>query len=437
MRRSNPARFALLVVLALAIFAAVVVAAPASSEDEDGPSSFLLTPDRVFDGVEMHAGWAVVVEDGVIVAAGPAGEVSRDVEAVIQLEGHTLLPGLIEGHSHLLLHPYDETSWNDQVLKESEALRVARATEHARATLMAGFTTIRDLGSEGAGYADVGIREAIDRGIIVGPRMLTAGRAIVATGSYGPKGFAPHVEVPLGAQTADGQDELIRVVREQIGHGIDIVKVYADYRWGPNGEARPTFSVDELELIVKTAADSGRPTVAHAATAEGMRRATLAGVVSIEHGDGGTPEVFELMAERGVALCPTLGAVDAISRYRGWNKGVDPEPERIQLKRAALEAAEAAGVTICMGGDSGVFSHGDNALELELLVDYGLTPLEALRAATSVNARLLGMEDRIGYIRVGHEADLVAVPGNPTSEVGTLREVDFVMLRGEVVRDQR
>lgn len=412
---------------------AVSEAGPAGQE----ATAYILRPERVFDGVEMHSGWAVAVRSGHVVAVGPAAEVSLAGSRVIDLSGRTLLPGLIEGHSHLLLHPYDETSWNDQVLKESEALRVARATSHARATLMAGFTTIRDLGSEGAGYADVGIREAIDLGVIVGPRMLTAGRAIVATGSYGPKGFAPHVEVPLGAQTADGQDELIRVVREQIGHGIDVVKVYADYRWGPNGEARPTFSVDELALIVETAADSGRPTVAHAATAEGMRRATLAGVVSIEHGDGGTPEVFELMAERGVVLCPTLAAADAISRYRGWNKGVDPEPERIRVKRAALTAAKEAGVTICMGGDSGVYSHGDNALELELLVDYGLTPLEALRAATSVNARLLDMDDRIGSIRVGHEADLVAVRGNPAADISSVREVVLVMLQGRIVRDER
>jgi imidazolonepropionase-like amidohydrolase len=407
---------------------------PVARAEPAEPGSTLILAERVFDGVEMHTGWAVVVRDGVIAAVGAAGEVGRNADQLVELPGSTLLPGLIEGHSHLLLHPYDETSWNDQVLKESEALRVARATEHARATLMAGFTTIRDLGSEGAGYADVAIREAIDRGIIVGPRMQAAGRAIVATGSYGPKGFAPHVDVPLGAQTADGHDELLRVVREQIGHGIDFVKVYADYRWGPNGEARPTFSVEELTLIVETAADSGRPTVAHAATAEGMRRATLAGVRSIEHGDGGTPEVFELMADRGVVLCPTLGAVDAISRYRGWNKGVDPEPERIRLKRSALGAAREAGVTICMGGDSGVFSHGDNALELELLVDYGLSPIEALRAATSVNAELLGLEASIGHIREGHLADLVAVRGDPSTDIGRAREVDLVMLGGRVVK---
>ena len=432
MRPSGPQPFSL-GTIALALIAVLMTAA-AVGQDSATSRSLLLTPDRVFDGVEMHEGWAVVVRDGVIAAAGANDELTLPVDERIDLSGQTLLPGLIEGHSHLLLHPYNETSWNDQVLKESEALRVARATVHARATLMAGFTTIRDLGSEGAGYADVSLRQAIERGIIVGPRMQAAGRAIVATGSYGPKGFAPHVDVPLGAQTADGHDELVRVVREQIGHGVDLIKVYADYRWGPNGEARPTFSVEELDLIVRTAADSGRPTVAPAATAEGIRRATMAGVVSIEHGDGGTPEVFELMAERGVALCPTLAAVDAISRYRGWNKGVDPEPERIRTKRAALDAAWAAGVTLCMGGDSGVYSHGDNALELELLVDYGLTPVEALRAATSVNAKLLGLEDRIGRIQAGYEADLVAVRGDPGADIGSVWNVELVMVGGQIVK---
>jgi imidazolonepropionase-like amidohydrolase len=407
--------------------AALASAAPAVAD------SYLLVPDRVFDGFEMHEGWAVAVSDGEIAAAGPRAELVAAYDEVLELPGRTLLPGLIEGHSHLLLHPYDETSWNDQVLKESHALRVARATEHARATLMAGFTTVRDLGSEGAGYADVGLRQAIELGVIPGPRVQVAGRAVVATGSYGPKGFAPHVEVPLGAETADGHDELTRVVRDQIGHGIDLVKVYADYRWGPSGEARPTFSIQELELIVRIAADSGRPTVAHAATAEGMRRAALAGVVSIEHGDGGTPEVFELMAERGVVLCPTLGAVDAISRYRGWNKGIDPEPKRIRVKRAALQAAREAGVTICMGGDSGVFPHGENALEMELMVDYGMTPLEVLRAATSVNARLLGLEERIGAIRAGYEADLIAVAGDPLENIAAIRRVQLVMQGGRVV----
>jgi len=312
----------------------------------------LIIPARVFDGQEMHESWVVLIENGKIKAVGPIGQLSIPSNAKrIELPGTTLLPGLIEGHSHFLLHPYNETSWNDQVLVESEAERVVRATVHARKTLEAGFTTVRDLGSEGAGYADVGLKQAIEKGIIPGPRMLVAGPAIVATGSYGPKGFAAHVDVPLGAEEADGYDNLIKVVRNQMGKGADVVKVYADYRWGLRNEARATFSLEELQLMVKTAASSGRSVVAHAGTVEGMRRAILAGVVSIEHGDEGTPEIFKLMAEKGVALCPTLAAGDAILQYRGWKKGIDPDPERIVQKRKTFAQALAAGVTILAGGD--------------------------------------------------------------------------------------
>ncbi|WP_456425195.1 amidohydrolase family protein [Rhodocaloribacter sp.] len=397
--------------------------------------TYVLRPDRVFDGAAMHEGWVVVVEGERIAASGPGRIVPvPDGAEEIDLAGMTLLPGLIEGHSHILLHPYDETSWNDQVLREARAVRVARAVNHARATLMAGFTTMRDLGSEGAGYADVGLRQAIDRGIIPGPRLLTAGRAIVATGSYGPKGFAPEWDVPLGAEEADGYDDLVRVVRDQIGHGVDVVKVYADYRWGPNGEARPTFSEDELRVIVETARSSGRPTVAHASTAEGMRRAARAGVETIEHGDGGTPEVFQLMAAAGVALCPTLAAGDAILQYGGWKKGVDPEPERIRRKRAAFRMALDAGVTMCAGGDVGVYPHGDNVRELELMVAYGMTPLAVLRSATSVNARLFHLDDRLGAVRPGLLADLVAVAGDPLSGIAALRDVRLVMKGGILYR---
>lgn len=392
---------------------------------------YVLRPDRVFDGEAVHAGWVVVVEGEHITAAGPARAVAVPPGAVgMDLPGMTLLPGLIEGHGHVLLHPYDEASWNDQVLREAQALRVARATVHARNTLMAGFTTLRDLGSEGAGYADVGVKQAIDQGIIPGPRLLVAGRAIVATGSYGPKGFDPAWDVPLGAEPADGHDGLIRVVRDQIGKGADIVKVYADYRWGPQGEAMPTFSIDELRLIVETARSSGRPVVAHAATAEGMRRAILAGVETIEHGDGGTAETWRLMVEHGVALFPTLGAVDAILQYRGWQKGVDPDPERIRRKKAAFRAALNAGVTIGMGSDVGVFTHGDNARELVLMVDYGMTPLQALHAATALNARLFHLEDQVGRIAPGLQADLVAVMGDPSEDITALHDVRLVMKGG-------
>lgn len=401
-------------------------------------SPCLIIPARVFDGQEMHESWVVLIENGKIKAVGSIGQLSipNNVKR-IELPGTTLLPGLIEGHSHLLLHPYNETSWNDQVLVESEAERVVRATVHARKTLEAGFTTVRDLGSEGAGYADVGLKQAIEKGIIPGPRMLVAGPAIVATGSYGPKGFAPHVDVPLGAEEADGVDNLIKVVRNQMGKGADVVKVYADYRWGLRNEARATFSLEELQLMVKTAASSGRSVVAHAGTVEGMRRAILAGVVSIEHGDEGTPEIFKLMAEKGVALCPTLAAGDAILQYRGWKKGVDPDPDRIVQKRKTFAQALAAGVTIVAGGDVGVFTHGDNARELEMMVDYGMKPLEVLKSATSINAKIFGLQDQLGAIRPGLLADILVVDGRPDQTIQDLRKIRLVMKQGEPVFEKR
>jgi len=394
------------------------------------PALTLLRPAAVFDGQDLHPGWAVLIEGDKIKAVGPAAQLAAPAGAQVrELLGLTLLPGLIEGHSHLLLHPYNETSWNDQVLTEPLALRVARATVHARRTVQAGFTTARDLGTEGAGYADVGLKQAIDQGIIPGPRLLVATRALVATGSYGPH-LAAVEELPQGAQEADGVDNLVRAVREQIGHGADVVKVYADYRWGPNSTPQPTFSLEELTLIVQTARSAGRGVVAHASTAEGMRRATLAGVETIEHGDGGTLEVFKLMKQRGVAFCPTVAATDAISQYKGWLKGQQPAPQRVLDKHRAMQAAIQAGVTLAVGGDVGVFAHGDNARELELLVqDYGLVPLEVLRAATSGNARIFHLADR-GRLAPGLLADLVAVAGDPTQHIEALRQVKLVLKGG-------
>jgi imidazolonepropionase-like amidohydrolase len=424
------------VLIAILICEAIGLAQGRGARDQSQGPVIVLRPARVFDGVESHNGWAVRVRGDRIEAAGPEASVAAPDAKVIELPGTTLLPGLVEGHSHVLLHPYDETTWNDQVLKESLGLRIARATNHLRNTLMAGFTTIRDLGTEGAGYADVELKQAVDQGIIPGPRMLVSTRAIVATGSYGPKGYSLEWRVPQGAEEADGTDSLIRVVRDQIGHGADWIKVYADYRWGARGEAAPTFSVEELKLIVETARSSGRPVVAHSSTAEGMRRAVLAGIETIEHGDGGTPEVFKLMVEHNVALCPTLAAGDATSQYAGWKKGEMPEPAGITRKRASFKAALDAGVTILSGSDVGVFTHGDNARELELMVNYGMPARDALKSATSTAAKILHMDSRIGRVQQGLLADVIAVDGDPTQDISALRRVRFVMKNGTVYLDK-
>jgi imidazolonepropionase-like amidohydrolase len=413
--------------------AALIAAAPFLVHGQPRPAGAqndavtIVKPARVFDGAASHDGWAVRVKGERIDAVGPEATVAAAGAKVIDLPGTTLTPGLVEGHSHILLHAYSEASWTDQVSREGLALRVARAVNHLRATLQAGFTTVRDLGTEGAGYADVELKQAVNQGIVPGPRILASTRAIVATGSYQPK-FVPEWTVPQGAEEADGIDSLSRVVRDQIGKGADWIKLYGDYRWGPMPGSRPTFSIDELKLAVETARSAGVPIAVHSNTAEGMRRAALAGVETIEHGGEGTPEVFKLMAEHHVALCPTITA------GAGPWPPADPNSPGAVRKRASFKAALDAGVTILNGSDVGTFPHGDNAREIEAMVAYGMPLVDALKSATSTAAGVLHMENQIGAVKPGLFADLVAFDGDPTKDVAALRRVKFVMKNGTVYK---
>jgi imidazolonepropionase-like amidohydrolase len=415
----------------LTVAAALAIVAPSAAQRGQSAAAAdtitILKPARVWDGDAMHEGWSVRVKGERIDAVGPEAATAAAGARVIDLPGTTLTPGLVEGHSHILLHAYSETSWTDQVSREGLALRVARATNHLRSTLLAGFTTVRDLGTEGAQYADVELKQAVAQGIIPGPRVLASTKAIVATGSYQPK-FVVEWNVPQGAEEADGVDSLTRVVRDQIGKGADWIKMYADYRWGPMPGSRPTFSVDELKLAVETAKSAGVPVAVHANTAEGMRRAALAGVETIEHGGEGTPEIFKLMAERHVALCPTITA------GAGPWPPANPDSPAAQRKRASVKAALDAGVTIINGSDVGTFPHGDNARELDAMVAYGMPIAAALKSATSVAAKVLHMEGQIGAVKAGLYADVVAFDGDPTKDLSALRRVKFVMKNGTVYK---
>jgi imidazolonepropionase-like amidohydrolase len=396
----------------------------------------LLRPDRVFDGEAMHEEWVVLVEGTSISYVGPVAPLNLPKGTTpIDLHGTTLMPGIIEGHSHLLLHPYNETDWNDQVLKESPVERAIRATVHAKKSLYAGITTMRDLGSEGAGYADVYLKKTIDEGIIPGPRLFVAGPAIVATGAYGPKGFYDGVMVPLGAEPVSGIDEAIGTVRRQMGNGVDFIKIYADYRWTPGADSEPTFLPEEIEVMVRTATSAGKYVVAHASTPEGMRRAILAGVETIEHGDQGTAEIFNLMKEKGVALCPTLAAGEAIERYKGWTNTTGPEPERITEKKKTFKLAIASGVPIIFGGDVGVFPHGENYREMQLMVAYGMQPIAVLRSATATNAKVFHLYN-LGKLQKDYLADIIAIEGNPTKDISNMQNVRFVMKDGIVYKNE-
>jgi len=352
---------------------------------------------------------------------------------IIDLGRLTLLPGLIDCHTHLMARlPEGPDAYQLSLLTKSEAFRALEGAANAKTVLEAGFTTVRDVESEGSGYSDVALRNAINAGLVVGPRMQVATRGIAALGQYHPFGLSSNLrDFPTGAEMVSGVEESRRAVREQVGHGADLIKVYADWN-------TPTLTVDELRVIVEETHKLGRKVAAHATTPEGIQNAVTAGVDSIEHGSKATLQNLESMKERGVYLVPTVGALEAYISKTGPGPASLQAQETLKAAQQTIRQAKELGVRIANGFDAtGLEFHGRNADELVVMTKLGLTPIEAIRSATVTAAELLAWPDRVGSLEAGKFADLIAVEGDPLVQITTLQDVRFVMKGGTVVKSSR
>ena len=423
-----------------------LLAWPAASgqvaRDTARASSYIIRAAHLIDGTTntRRDNVAILVDGERIVGVGPLSEISTRATAAtrtINLGAATVLPGLIDNHTHVLLQgDITAADYDEQLLKESTPYRAIRATVAVRTALMNGFTTIRDLETEGAMYADVDVKTAINRGVIPGPRMFVATRAMAPTGMYPLLGYSWELRMPEGVQIVDGPDEIRKAVREEAKYGADWIKFYADRRYfmGDDGRLRSwvNFTDEEMKAIVTEAHRLGKKVAAHAVGWDGIDGALRAGVNSIEHGQGLTDDLIARMVKQGVYWCPTIyvGAWVAPGRGGVW-------PRMVDLERVAFGKAVKAGALISYGTDAGGYAWTENqAKEFAYMVRYGMSPMAAIRSATSVAARLLGQESQFGTIEPGKLADIVAVRGDPLTDITELERVSFVMKGGVIYKHE-